>query len=197
MENLTNTNEFNHEAGLKVIYEMIESAKSKIGRNYFYYLFWGYLVAFTSLAELFLITVVKYSYHFLVWPVLMPAGCVITFIFYWRQNKQAISKTYIGKAMGYLWTGWFISLVILLLFVNLKQDFSAIIPLILAMYGMAIFVSGGIVSYRPLILGGIITWMASVTAYFMPYAVQLLIMAGTVIVAYIIPGHLLKRQSKA
>ena len=196
MENQTNTNEFNHEASLKVIYEMIESAKSKIGRNYFYYLFWGYLVALTSLTELFLITVIKYAYHFLVWPVLMPAGCIITFIFHWRQNKLATSKTYIGKTMGYLWTGWLISVTILLLFANLKQDYTAIIPLILAMYGMAIFVSGGIVGFRPLIWGGIIGWMASATAFFMPYTVQLLIMTGTVIISYIIPGHLLKRRSK-
>lgn len=45
MENNANTGELNPEASLKLIYEMIDAARTKIGKNYFYYLFWGYLVA--------------------------------------------------------------------------------------------------------------------------------------------------------
>jgi len=197
MEDQTNMKEFNHEAGLKVIYEMIESAKSKIGKNYFYYLFWGYLVVATCLLEYLLITVARYPYHYLAWTVLMPLGSLITLIFYLRQKKSVKSKTYISTTMGFLWGGWLISFVILIVFANLKHEYTLILPMAMAMYGLAIFISGGVVNSRPLLFGAVVAWMASVAAFFVPYLGQLLIMTGVVIVSYIVPGHLLKRQSKA
>jgi len=197
MENNSNIKEFNHEAGLKVIYEMIESAKSKIGKNYFYYLFWGYLVMATCVIEYLLIAVVKYPQHYIVWPVLMVSGTLVTFLFYLREKRAVTSKTFIGTTMGFLWSGWVISFVILLLFANLKQDYNIIIPVTLAMYGLAIFVSGGVVNFRPLLLGAVVAWMGSVAAFFVPYQGQLMIMMGVVVVAYIIPGHILKNKSKA
>jgi hypothetical protein len=197
MENNTNTNGFNHDDGLKVIYAMIESAKSKIGKNYFYYLFWGYLVMATCLIEYLLMVWAKYPQHYLVWSILMPLGAVITIIFYMGQKKAVISKTFIDTTMGYFWAGWVVSFLIMLLFVNLKHEYNLILPLSMTMYGLGIFVSGGMVSFRPLILGAIVAWLASVAAFFVHYQIQLMIMAGVVIVAYIVPGHILKNKSKA
>jgi hypothetical protein len=196
MEN-QNLKEFNHETSLKLIYEMIESAKTKIGKNYFYYLFWGYLVVAACLLDYFLITVAGYPKHYLVWNILMPLGTIISFIFYWRQKNAAKSKTYISTTMGYLWTGWLVSFVILMLFANLTKEYILIIPIVMAMYGLAIFVSGGVVNFKPFLWGAALAWVASVAAFFVPYLVQLLIMAGVVIVSYIIPGYLLKRLSKS
>jgi hypothetical protein len=197
MENNTNTKEFDHESSLKVIYEMIESAKSKIGGNYFYYLFWGYLVVATCIIEYLLISVVNYPQHYIVWSVLMPLGTIITFIFYMRQKKSVTSKSFVGTTMFYLWSGWLVSFIILLLFIILKQEYNLIFPVSMAMYGLGIFVSGGVVNFKPLLLGAIVAWMASVVAFFVPYQGQLMIMTGVVVVAYIIPGHLLKTKSKA
>jgi hypothetical protein len=195
MEN-QNLNELSHETSFKIIYEMIESAKAKIGNNYFYYLFWGYLIVATCLLEYFLITAVKYQEHYLVWPILMPLGVLITLFFYLRQKRNNTSKTYVGITMSYFWGGWMISFSVLMLFANLKQEYMVIIPVILAMYGLAAFVSGGVVSFRPLIWGAVLAWTAAVVSYFLPYLAQLLVLAGVVIISYIIPGHMLKQLSK-
>jgi hypothetical protein len=196
MENNTNIKEFSPEASLKVIYEMIEATKSEIGKNYFYYLFWGYLIASTCILEYFLIAVVEYSKHYLVWPVLMTAGTIVTLVFYIRTRKANLSKTFIGTTMGFLWVGWFISFCILILFINLRHDYGLILPVIMAMYGLAIFVAGGMVSFKPLLIGAIIAWIGAIVAFFTPYTVQLMILAGVVIVSYIIPGHILRNKSK-
>jgi hypothetical protein len=190
-----NNNQFNHEAGLKVIYEMIESARIKIGSNYFYYLLWGYLVAFTSVAEFILIKWVKYAQHYLVWPVFMGIGLVVTLLFTLRQKKTSGSKTFIGTAMIYLWSAWLVSFMIFLGFANLNQDYEMIFPVTLVMYGLGIFIAGGLVNFKPLIIGAILSWMASVAAFFSPYPVQLVIVFVAVIMAYIIPGHILKNKS--
>jgi hypothetical protein len=195
MEN-QNVNELSHETSFRIIYEMIESAKAKIGKNYFYYLFWGYLIVATCLLEYFLITVVKYQDHYLVWPILMPVGALITLFFYVRQKKNITSKTYVGTTMSYFWGGWMISFSVLMLFANLNQEYMVIIPIILAMYGLAAFVSGGVVSFRPLIWGAALAWTAAIVSYFLPYLAQLLILAGVVAISYIIPGHMLMQLSK-
>ncbi len=192
----TNNKEFNHEAGLKVIYEMIESARVKIGTNYFYYLFWGYLVAFTCATEYILIQLANYAHHYLVWPVFMGIGLFVTLLFSLRQKKASGSKTFIGTAMIYLWSAWLVSFLILLGFANLNQDYEMILPVTLTMYGLGIFVAGGLVNFKPLIVGAVLSWAASVAAFFSPYPMQLLIVFVAVIVAYIIPGHILKNKSK-
>lgn len=196
MENTAKTTEFSREEGLKVIYEMIQSAKSSIGRNYFYYLFWGYLVLLASLSDYVLINFIHYPQHYLVWPVLMGIGTVVTIVFSINQMKISKNTTYISTFMRFLWSGWFVSLIILLFFVNMNGDYEMIIPLAFAMYGMAIFISGGIVKFWPMVFGGIIAWTGAVITYFCDYSVQLLVASGIIILAYIIPGHMLQSQSK-
>ena len=197
MENNVSTREFTPEASLKVIYEMIESTKSSMGRNYFYYLFWGYLVAATSILEYILITLTDYTRHYLVWPIFMLAGIVITLIFYLRESRSKTSRSFIGTTMVYLWLGWFISFSILILFVNLKEYFGMILPMIMTMYGLAIFVAGGMVNFKPLLFGAVVAWITSVIAFFVPYPIQLILLAAMVTVSHIIPGHILRNKSKA
>ena len=196
METFDENRNFNHEDGLKTIYAMIQSAKSTIGENYRYYLLWGYLVLATSLLEFILIKLIGYEKHYVVWPALMPLGALISGFWAFRQKRLSKSKTHIGNVMGYLWGGWLICFLLLMLFANLQAAYGSILPVALAMYGLGIFVSGGVVDFKPLIIGGIISWVAAVLAYFQPYTLQLLIMSSVVIVSYIIPGHLLRRLSK-
>jgi hypothetical protein len=196
MENNLKTNDFTPEASLKVIFQMIESTRAKIGRNYFYFLFWGYLVVLTCLVEYLLIMLVGYPKHYLVWPVFMTAGTLITAIYAFKEHTLTKSRTYIGTTMGYLWVGWFISFSLLILFVNLQNEYSLILPMVLAMYGLGIFVSAGVLSFKPLFIGATISWAGSVVAYFVDYPYQLIVMAVVVIFSHIIPGHILKNKSK-
>ena len=193
---ITMEKEFNREAGLKTIYAMIESAKGRIGDNYLYYLLWGYLVVITCALEYILITAVHYGQHYLVWPVLMGLGMVASGILTWRQKRTSKHKTFIGNVMSYLWGGWFIGFIILLLFANLRQDYEIILPVTLVMYGLGIFISGGVIDFKPLLYGGLLAWAGSVIAFFQPYTVQLLITMAVVLVSYIIPGHMLRTLSK-
>jgi hypothetical protein len=197
MESMNKQQKFSHEEGLKTIYAMIESAKGTIGKNYLYYLLWGYLVASTCILEFILIRVFQFRQHYLVWPVLMGLGLVVSSLFMWHQKRERTHKTFIGHIMGYLWGGWLISFIILLLFVNLMHAYQVIMPVCLVMYGLGIFVSGGVISFRPLILGGLIAWVAAVLAFYLSHEIQLLIMTITVILSYIIPGHLLRITSKS
>jgi hypothetical protein len=187
---------FSHEDGLKTIYAMITSTKNTIGENYLFYLLWGYLVGLACISEYILIRVVNYERHYMVWPVLMGLGMVVSGVLTLRRQKASTHRTFIGNIMSYLWGGWLVSFMIIMYFSTQLQNHSLIMPLTMVMYGMGIFISGGIISYRPLIIGGIISWIAALVAYFQPYNVQLLLMTATVIVSYIIPGHMLRIEAK-
>jgi hypothetical protein len=188
--------EFNHEDGLKTIYAMIDTARNRIGRNYLYYLLWGYLVLAACLLEYLLIKGVHYEKHYMVWPILMGLGVILSAIFSWSGHRQSRSRTFIGNVMSYLWGGWLAGFLILVLFANLRQDHDMILPITLVMYGLGIFVSGGVVDFKPLLVGGLVAWAGSVIAFFQPYTVQLLLVSVVVLVSYIVPGHMLRNISK-
>ena len=67
-------------------------------------------------------------------------------------------------------------------------------PLVMLIYGIWLFISGGALKFRPLIIGGIVNWLLGITAFFFAFEMQLLILALAVLLGYIIPGHLLKRK---
>jgi hypothetical protein len=196
METKNENTVFSHEDGLKTIYAMITSTKNTIGENYLFYLLWGYLVGMACLFEYILIRVVHYERHYMVWPVLMGLGMAATGVLTLRRQKASTHRTFIGNIMGYLWGGWVVSLMIIMFFAIQLQNYSLILPLTMVMYGLGIFISGGVISYKPLIIGGIISWLAALVAFFQPYNVQLLLMMATVIVSYIIPGHMLRIEAK-
>jgi hypothetical protein len=187
---------FSHEDGLKTIYSMIASTKNTIGENYLFYLLWGYLVGLACILEYILMHVMQYERHYMVWPLLMGLGMIFSGILTIRRQKTSTHRTFIGSIMSYLWGGWLVSFLLIMYFATQLQNHSLILPLTMVMYGMGVFISGGVISYRPLIIGGIISWLAALVAFYQPYTVQLLLMTATVIVSYIIPGHMLRIESK-
>jgi hypothetical protein len=187
---------FSHEDGLKTIYAMITSTRNTIGENYLFYLIWGYLVGLACISEYILIRIVHYDRHYMVWPFLMGIGMILSGYLTIRRKKRSTYKSVIGNIMSYLWSGWIVSLLMIMYFVAQVDNHSLILPFTLVMYGMGIFVSGGVINFRPLIIGGIVSWLAAGIAYFQPYNVQLLLVTATVIVSYVIPGHMLRSEAK-
>ena len=59
-------------------------------------------------------------------------------------------------------------------------------PLIISLYGMGTFISGGILKFKPLIIGGIACWIISIIAFFVANEYVLLLTALSIIIAYLI-----------
>jgi hypothetical protein len=192
---MENSAKFNEESALKIISEMINAAKKDVQDNSFFYLLWGFLVLAASLLEYCLLTIAHFPYHYIGWPVLMGIGMIVSLIYAIRKYGRSDSSSYVGSFFRYFFLAWSLSLILLLVFI-IPGNNQLVQPIILAMYALATFVSGGILRFRPLIWGGIIAWVAAVASFFSPFPVQLLITAGTVVVAYIIPGFLLKRRNE-
>lgn len=178
---------------LRIIAEAIENAKSNFKDNGFFYLLWGWLVLGASLLEYSLIQFTSTPYHWVGWPILMTLGGIISGVYGYRLGKKATVKTIIDNTMIYLWYGFLISLLIIIV-VGIINHTSWLIlnPLIIVLYGLGTFVSGGILKFKPLIIGGILAWLIAIVAFFIQSEVQLLLMAFAIIVSYLIPGYMLK-----
>jgi hypothetical protein len=184
------TNEYNEK--LNVIYDMIENSKTRIRENAFFYLLWGWLVLIASLSH-FILMRMGIFYSFLAWPVFMTIGMVISVITGIRIGKRAGYRTHIDTAVIYLWYGFSFALVVILVFsIGGKIPWEMSNVLIITLYGLGTFVSGGILKFKPLIIGGISCWVIALGAFFVPGNYTLLLVTISIITSYLIPGYLLR-----
>lgn len=187
------TNEtFSEHDSLQLIHKMISTAKNDISDNSFSYLWWGWLVFTASLSNYILLSVVKYEYHFLPWVILMPLGGIVSAIYRSRQRKKERVRTYVDEFMKYGIIAFLVSLFITLFAMGPAGGPQAVYPFIMLLYGIWLFISGGALRFKPLMVGGIINWAAAVVSFYLVFEYQLLVLAGAVLLGYIIPGHMLK-----
>lgn len=180
---------------LRIIKEMIETSRNNFKDNGFFFLLWGWLALIASLLH-FILLYIGYEYHYLPWPVLMSAGAIVSVIAGIKIGKKARVMSHIDKTIIYLWWGFFITIVILLFAASAgKLPWTTSTPLIIAMVGLGTFASGGALKFPPLIIGGIAAWIISVITLFIPYTYVLLMTALSIIIAYLIPGYMLKSKS--
>lgn len=184
-------NNFTGQESLEVISRMIKTAQNDIEDNSFYYLFWGWLVFAASAANYVLIQI-GYIKPFLPWAILMPLGGVLTGIYsYFHTRKQKV-RTYVDDVMKYVVIAFLVSLFTVLLFMSKLELFTY--PLVMIIYAIWLFISGGAIKFRPLVYGGIINWIFGIAAFYVGFEMQLLLLAAAVFLGYIIPGYMLKNK---
>ncbi|HJW17469.1 MAG TPA: hypothetical protein VJ499_10115, partial [Flavisolibacter sp.] len=170
--------------------------KSNLSENSIYFLLWGWVTFIAIIGQFFLKVVFNYEHHYLVWLLTIPAAIVSIIYSSRRHNKHKV-RTYIGESMSYLWTGIGISIFLLCMIISKTNGgWNNAWPFFILMYGLGTFVSGMILKFKPLILGGIICWILTLISVFVPFDYQLLLAAGAILSSYIIPGHLLSGVNK-
>jgi len=176
---------------LDVISRMIRTAQHDIHDSSFYYLVWGWLVFIASTSN-FILMKSGFENPFIPWAILMPLGGIVTGIYSYKQKRQQRVKTYIDDVMKYVLIAFLVSLFTVLLFMSKLE--LATYPMVMMIYGIWLFISGGALRFNPLIYGGIINWALGIASFFVGFEMQLLLLALAVLLGYIIPGHLLKNK---
>lgn len=183
---------------LALIHKMIYSAKKQFEDNGFFYLLWGWLVFISCVSNYFLIEI-NYDKPWLAWMILMPAGGVISAVYGRWQGKKQVYKSYLDEVMMYVLGAFLFSLTFVLVFMQKLGLYTY--PMVLVVYGMWLFISGGAMKFNPLIIGGVINWIIACIAVFVNFETQLILLAIAVLLGYIIPGYLLRakfsRENKA
>lgn len=188
----TNEKELSPQESLELIRSMINKTKDSVAVDSFYFLLWGWLVFVCCITSYVLKVYLHNPHHYFVFWA-MPLGGVISAIYGSRQSRVQRVKSFVDEALGFLWmavgVSFFVLVVINMLSISAWQ--TAFTYYIL-LYAIGTFVSGSLLRFKPLIIGGIINFvLAAVSAKF-GYDNQLLIGSLAILISYIIPGHLLR-----
>jgi hypothetical protein len=172
---------------LQLIAEVISKTKEDIKEHNFLYLVWGWLIAAASFLFFILHTYTSLKLFFVPFPILTAIGIGIT-IFHYRSTQY--TETYLAYYLKKLWLVLGISFIVVV-FINLAQQHSPFTYTIL-MGGIGTLLSGIVLRFRPLIIGGILFFLISVASIFVADDFKPLLQGVAVIIGYLLPGYLLK-----
>ena len=180
---------------LQLITSMINKAKNRVTETGTLYLLWGWLILICCLVQFIALHFFNNENAYYVW--FSTWLLLIYQIFYLgKKRKSRKVRTYTGEINAFVWLVFFICLM-LTVFIGIQfKRYEMIDPLLLVLYGMPTFLSGIILKFKPLVIGGISCWLLAVVSVFLPTEYQLLCIAGAVIFAWIVPGYLLKANFK-
>lgn len=181
---------------LEYIERMIASAKVNMAESSIFYLIWGWLAVLAAIIQLYVLNYTAYySISWLSWPVLMSTAGIISWVVARKKNSKKRFKTQVESFMVYLWMGIIVTLVLVLLMM-VKIQASGAYPIVILLYGLGTFVSGSVLKFKPLILGGIACWLLGYLAIYSDFNTQILLIIVALVLSYIVPGHILSAQQK-
>lgn len=191
----TNDKDLSPLESLQLIQTMINKAKGSVADDSFHYLLWGWLVFACCIVEYILKVQLDYPNHYIVW-WMMPVGGIISWVYSSRQAKQQAVKTFVSEAMKYVWIALAIAFFTLI-FINVRaQSWQTVFTYYILLYAIGTFVSGCLLCFRPLIIGGLFNFVLSGISIRYNFDYQLLFGALAILTSYIIPGHLLRIRFK-
>jgi len=179
---------------LAIIESMIARAKGNVKAGQFYFIMWGWAVAAINLFIYLAQTLFTYEKAQFAWMICFPLG-IYTAIKSSKDSRKKRVKTHLDDLFNYMWIGYFV-MVIIIIGAGAKVNFQ-LNPLIVLITGFPTFVTGLAIKFKPLVYGGIAFWIIAAISFILPYDVQNLMGALAVIVGYLVPGYLLKRQNES
>jgi hypothetical protein len=186
---------------LRIIEAMINTAKSQFSEDGFLYLMWGWLVFFCSIAQFVLLHYFNSFWHWTVW-LLTWVAIVYQYIYLKRKHRKKKVTTYADSIIGTVWLAFIIVLTLMAgvignIFQAQGKDFYMMInPLLLLIYGIPTFITGFILKFKPLWLGAIGCWVLAIITALMPEQWQTLMLAPAMLIAWILPGYLLRARAR-
>ncbi len=192
---MENENDFNPQQSLALIESMINKAKNRFSENGTLYLLWGWTIFFCSIFHFVCIWQQCLAHPEMVWSLTWVV-VIYQIIFLVRKKKKETVKNYTDEISSNVWIAFGVMIFITIFLMTKNDAFLKMYPMFLVLYGTPTFLSGVILRFTPLKLGGISCWALAIVAAFIPWKYQLLLLALAVVAAWIIPGYLLRAKYK-
>lgn len=186
---------FSPQDSLRLIQSMIDRTQRSLTDKSIYFLVWGWITFIACTGQFVLKHILDYEKHYLVW-WLVVIGIIFSMWYGGKQDKTRRVKTYIGDSIKYLWIGMGIAYFVLSMILSHYGWDKIVFPFFIMLYGLGTFISGCILQFRPLIIGGLIAFALAITASFASYDYQMLIAAAAILISYIIPAYIMRSRYK-
>lgn len=188
---------FSELQSLQLIESMINRAKNQFSENGHLYLLWGWVILICSIGQFILSEIFHSRFSYQIWLVTWLA-VIYQIIYLARRKKKRKVRTYTEDILGGVWLAFVITMILFAFSLGSSLQSAHVgrvfYPFLLTLYGLPTFLSGIILRFRPLITGGICCWCLSVFSSFVPAQYQVLLLGVAVIIAWIIPGYLMKKK---
>jgi hypothetical protein len=176
---------------LDIMEAMVNASRKSQKQNSFHYILWGLIMAAVSLVEYYCAT--NNIVFWQIWPIAGVIGAALSFLHGRKESNKSEVNTTSDLFSGYLWGAFGVTLVFVIAY-TVPQGLHPH-PMILAIAGMATFVSGGVSKFIPLILGGIALWIGAIVCAFLVTDVHISIVYAIALFAgYVIPGFILRNK---
>ena len=173
---------------LDIITQMINQAQGNVRSSGFHFLLWGWVITLANLG-MFTLIQLEYARPYIVWLITIPAWLASMYYGY-KHGKEERIVTHIDKITMWIWITYGISVFTLVFFGStIRWNLN---PVILLMTVVPTFISGIVIRFRPLILGGVSIWFFAIVCFLVDYQYQYLVGALAVVTGYLIPGYLLR-----
>lgn len=185
-----------NEEQIKIINETIAKTKYSLKPLGFNFIFWGFLIVSMSIFQYLFPEIVQFSYYssFIYWVLIPLLGMVYTTYYNIKTGNKIGYETQLGRVIkiiwgvfGFSWIG--IVIISLLNNVNPVQD-------ILFVLGITLMMSGLIIKFNKITLGGILLIIFTVYTYYVPNINFLLVNIVGITFGMLIPGFALYFQKK-
>lgn len=173
-----------------IIQQMINKSKQSIIDRSKYFLMWGIAVFFCAIVQ-YILVVCHISNTNYIW-LSMPLLAIVHIYMSIKDRKKEKVTSYNTTTINDVWIALGISFFILS-FISIKNGIS-VTPFLILFYGIGTFITGRIIQFKPLIYGAITNFILSIVICYVNGAEQLLILALSVLISYIIPAILLKKE---
>jgi len=206
----------NEADSLKLIAETISGAKKSFNRNGSGAILWGVVIALCSFIRYAEITF-HFQLPFNVYLLTLVAIAPQIFITL-REKREAIAQTYDDSYLDAIWLAFGISIFLLnVVLGSMESNFFSstalsqapealsavdgitdeyIASFFLILYGLPTFVTGAAGKVKSMLWGGIACWVLCIVTLYTSFAIDLLLTALAAIVAWLIPGILLNKESR-
>lgn len=176
---------------LQLIQEMVQQARQSVQKSNFHFLAWGVLFALAGVVDHLLIQR-GLEAHWLVWPIMGVVGGVLSGVHGARQGRRQQVTTLMDRVQMWLWGSYTVTMVLIIVAAvagGLDPN-----PYVLLLTGLPTFVTGALIRFRPLMVGGMLFWVIGLVSLFALREYSSLVFAFAIVVGYIVPGILLKRH---
>jgi hypothetical protein len=196
-----------------LIQQMIHTAKKEQKDDGKGWILWGWLLVAASVLTFLNMRFLWFDDLFLFWN-LFGAFTILYFLYksitYFFFKKTERVKTYTGDLFARLNTGFFISLLFIIVSINIGarllytkygvDDGTPVrigFALLINLYAFWVLVYGTALNFKPSVIGAYCTWAIGFTAMFVKTIDQVMLLhALAVLAGYIIPGHIANREFK-
>jgi len=189
-----NTENFSPEESLQIIQNMIDKAKDSVADKSFYFLLWGWLVFIGALLQYTLKVIVRSEAHPIAWNIMF-LGFIIS-IFHGVKEKSRKVKTYVDETLRNIWICIIITQTLIVFIFMRKGGWENCYTFFILLYSIGCFLTGRTLKFPPLIWGAVTCWALVIISTFADYDTNILLMAAAILVSYIIPGYLLRKEHK-